>query len=316
MSGGAIAEPVVLLPPAFAAFGARSDAWRTWLERLPRLVRDVMAEWSLSDDGPPTTGEAAIVIPVRTADGAPAVLKVGFPHTEAEQEHLALRLWEGRAAVRLLRADPRRFCLLLERVHHNDLTSLPVLPACEVVASAYARLHVPATPAFRSLTELAGRWSDGLGRLPARGPVPRRYVEQAASLAASFATDPATDGRIVHTDLHYGNVLAADREPWLVIDPKPLSGDPHHEVAPLLWNRWDEIVHTGDVRGAVRARFHTVVDTAMLDEDRARDWVVVRVVVNVLWRLEALQQPGAQRWGAADDDLATRWLAIAKAVQQ
>ena len=133
---------------------------------------------------------------------------------------------------------------------------------------------------------------------------------------AGSAADPATDGRIVHTDLHYGNVLAADREPWLVIDPKPLSGDPHHEVAPLLWNRWDEIVHTGDVRGAVRARFHTVVDTAMLDEDRARDWVVVRVVVNVLWRLEALQQPGAQRWGAADDDLATRWLAIAKAVQQ
>ena len=50
---------------------------------------------------------------------------------------------------------------------------------------------------------------------------------------------------MIHGDLHYENVLAADREPWLAIDPKPMAGDPHYEVAPMLWNRWDEVVASG-----------------------------------------------------------------------
>ena len=106
------------------------------------------------------------------------------------------------------------------------------------------------------------------------------------SLGRAFVTDPATDGTMIHGDLHYENVLAAEREPWLVIDPKPMSGDPHYEVAPLLWNRWDEVVASGDVRRAVRNRFHATIDTAGLDEDRARDWVVVRMVHNAMWCIE------------------------------
>ena len=117
---------------------------------------------------------------------------------------------------------------------------------------------------------------------------------------------------MIHGDLHYENVLAADREPWLVIDPKPMSGDPHYEPAPLLWNRWDEL--EGDIRGGVRRRFHAVIDAAGLDEDRARDWVVVRIVLNAHWAIE-----DAQRADLALDADAQAWItpciAIAKAVQ-
>jgi streptomycin 6-kinase len=146
--------------------------------------------------------------------------------------------------------------------------------------------------------------------MPASAPVPRRYVEQAAALARDLAADPSCDGRLIHTDLHYFNVLAADREPWLVIDPKPLSGDPHYEVAPMLWNRWDEIAATGDIRRAVRRRFHAVVDAAGLDEERARDWVIVRELVNVKWTLENGGPLDPQ-----DRDWITTALAIAKAIQ-
>ena len=72
--------------------------------------------------------------------------------------------------------------------------------------------------------------------------MPSRLVDQAVSLGRDFVTDPAIDSRMIHGDLHYFNVLAADREPWLVIDPKPMAGDPHYEVAPMLWNRWEEVV--------------------------------------------------------------------------
>jgi streptomycin 6-kinase len=123
--------------------------------------------------------------------------------------------------------------------------------------------------------------------------------------------DPASVGRAIHGDLHYDNVLAGEREPWIVIDPKPMSGDPHYEVAPLLWNRWDEIVASGDVRRSIRARFHAVVDTAGLDEARARDWAIVRMVHNALWAIEddpALSDPETT-------DSITTAITIAKAVQ-
>jgi streptomycin 6-kinase len=115
---------------------------------------------------------------------------------------------------------------------------------------------------------------------------------------------------MLHSDLHYANVLAADRADWLAIDPKPISGDPHHELAPMLWNRWEELA--GDVRAGVRRRFHTLVDAAGLDEDRARDWVVVRMMVNARERLA--DPPGTRRVTATDDYLTT-CVTVAKAVQ-
>ncbi len=47
-----------------------------------------------------------------------------------------------------------------------------------------------------------------------------------------FRTLPGSAEREVMlcTDLHAGNVLAAEREPWLVIDPKPYVGDPAYDI--------------------------------------------------------------------------------------
>ncbi|TDO44733.1 streptomycin 6-kinase [Kribbella sp. VKM Ac-2527] len=298
------------IPAGFLAVGSRGPDWAAWLDQLPRRIRDLLDEWALRVDGGTAYGECAVVVPVRTADGEAAVLKVQFPHWEAETEHLALRMWDGAGAVRLFRADPRRFAILMERLESRDLTTIGDLDACEFVGSAYGRLHVPAGPQFRTLSGELKRWVEGLRELPASAPVPHRYVEQAISLGTDFAEDPATDGTLIHTDLHYFNVLAAEREPWLVIDPKPLSGDPHYEVAPLLWNRWDEVTASGDLRFRVRQRFYTVVDAAELDEDRARNWVILRQMLNVLWTLQST---------GTDDllphDWLTRNISIVKAIQ-
>jgi streptomycin 6-kinase len=207
--------------------------------------------------------------------------------------------------VRLLRADPARRALLLERLHQRDLNEVPVLDAIEIVAGLYPRLHLPALPQLRLQTLYIERWTDDLARLPRSAPLPHRLVEQAVSLGRDLVADPASVGTMIHGDLHYENVLAGDRAPWLVIDPKPTSGDPHYEVAPLLWNRWDELC--GNVRDGVRRRFHTTVDAAGLDEDRARDWVVVRMIHNAMWEIEDHEPP--------DDDYLTMCVTIAKAVQ-
>ncbi|GAW49977.1 MULTISPECIES: aminoglycoside phosphotransferase family protein [unclassified Nocardioides] len=302
----------VPIPATFARYAARGPAWADFLDRLPRLLGDLVADWQLTVDGEPAHGHAALVVPVRTRSGRPAALKVGYRHEEAEHESLALQHWHGRGAVQLLRADPHRSALLLERLHAEDLGDLWDVEACEIVAGLYGQLHVPAPPQLRLLPSYAERWARELDALPRDAPLPRRLVEQAAALARDLSRDEASSGRMIHTDLHYANVLAGDRVPWLVIDPKPLNGDPHYEVAPMLWNRWEEIGSARSVRDGVRRRFHTVVDAAGFDERRARDWVVVRMLVNALWRLQ--DPPGTRRL-TADNDHVTRCVAVAKAVQ-
>jgi len=298
--------PALTLPAEVLAFAERGPDWAAFVERLPRLVREVSEEWGLEVDGAPTHGHCSLVVPVRRA-AEPAVLKLAFPDEEGAHEALCLQRLAGAGAVRLLAADPHRPALLLERLHARDLDSLPVLDACEVVADLYGRIHVPAPPQLLPVTTYLDRWTAQLRALPRDAPIPRRLVAQTLSLVADLFTDDGS-GVMLHGDLHYQNVLAGDREPWLVIDPKPMRGDRHYEPAPMLWNRWDEAVGTGNLRVALRRRFHTIVDAAGLDEQLARDWVIVRMVYNAVWELE-------DRPDAPDRDWLTTCIAICKAVQ-
>lgn len=320
MGAGWLCGDVIALPPDVLAFADRGPEWTTFVDALPRTVEELLQAWDLTRDGPAMHGECALVLPVRTDDGTEAVLKVGFVDEETRHEHLTLSTWDGRGAVRMLRADPACGALLLERAGPAALSSLPVLEACEVVAGLYGTLHRPAPRRLVALSSLVARWTEELAAAEATVPAPRRLVQQAVSLGRDLAADPDTDGVAVHTDLHDANVLASRRGgadpdgPWLAIDPKGISGDPHYEPAPLLWNRWDEVLAARDVRFAVRRRFHAVVDAAGLDEDRARDWVVVRMVHNALWAIQDAQRLG-RSLSAEDRDWATVCVTVAKAVQ-
>ena len=283
----------------------RGTHWAAWVDGLPGVVQVLIERWGLHLDGDPTHGHCSLVLPVRTAEGADAMLKVGFPDEESEHEHLALQRWGGHGAVRLLSADPHHGGLLLERLSSTDLSTVSDAEACLFVADLYGRLHIPAMPQLRPLSYFIERWTAELAELGRNAPIPRRLVEQAIALGTELAADRAVADRVIHTDLHYSNVLAAEREPWLVIDPKPVNGDPHYEIAPMLWNRWDEIA--GDVREGVRRRFWMLVDAAGFDEDRARGWVIVRMVYNAMWAWTGDPE--------SDPSRLTRYIAIAKAVQ-
>lgn len=282
----------------------RGPQWASWVAAVPKLTREAMAQWQLTADGTASHGYCSLVLPVRTQAGAAAMLKISFPDDESEHEHLALRRWGGDGAVRLLSADPHRRALLLERLEPTDLSTVSDVEACEIVARLYRRIHVPAMPQLRSLASYLERWNAELAALPRSAPIPHRLVEQALAHCADLLTDPAPM-RVLHTDLHYANVLTAERDPWLVIDPKPVNGDPHYEIAPMLWNRWDELA--GDVRDGVLRRFYTLIDAAGFDEDRARAWVLVRMVHNAMWAL----QDGPR----AEPGWLTTCIALAKAVQ-
>ena len=309
-----MADVTIVLPDGLEEQRELGPDWGRWLDTLPRVFAEVLADWELSRDGDDLWhGFCSLVAPVVTAESIPAVLKISFDgDDESVHEALALQHWRGDGVVRLLRADPHRRALLLERLHRRDLTDVWDLEACEVVAGLYPRIHRPALPQLATVTSYVEKWLDALAGQPRDIPIPHRMVEQALSLGRDLVADPASVGRIIHGDLHYENVLAADREPWLVIDPKPMSGDPHYEPAPMLWNRFDELAD--DVRGGLRRRFHTLVDHAGLDEDRARDWVVVRMVLNANWSVEDAQRVGRSLL-ADEREWITQCIAITKAVQ-
>ena len=259
-----------------------------WLRRLPQLLDNLLAEWGLIPSGPSWSGSCAVVVPVRT-DVGPAALKVSWPHAEVATEHLALRHWDGRGAVRLLRADPRRFALLLERLDPTDLTHVEIDEACEVLGSILSQLSSPALPQTPTLSAYAARLLTSLDAA-APGPLPRRFVEQARHLVRDLANSPSNspssspglDARLLHTDLHYANVLRAERQHWLAIDPKPMAGDPAFEVAPALWNRFDELGTGSSIRWGLRRRLEIICEAAAIDQDRARAWAIVREVDNAL----------------------------------
>jgi len=274
-----------------------------WLLQLPRLVEASLAEWDLTLDGASMHGTCALVVPVRLDDSSPAVLKVTWPHVDAEHEHLALQHWAGHGAVRLLAANPGRWTMLLERLDSDrDLQDEPIDQACQVIGGLLRQLDHPALPQLARLSAEAAHLAESLDAAPPA--IPRRFVEQARAVLTDLVTDDAIDSRMVHTDLHYWNVLAADRQPWLAIDPKPLAVDPAFAVTPALWNRWDEAISSGDLRRHLRRRLAIICEAAGLDEERARSWSIAREVQMALCAVQ-------------DDDAGelTKAIAITKAMQ-
>lgn len=308
------------VPPGLAAQRVLGPAWAAWLDRLPALAAQVAAEWELTLEGPLWHGYCSLVAPVTTRRGRPAVLKLhsDADAEESDHEHLALQRWQGRGAVRLLRADPARRALLLERLERTDLSDHWDEEACTVVAGLYPRLHVPVMPQLRAQSSYVARWAAALRADAREVPVPRRLVDQAVSLARDLCAEPAT--AVVHADLHYANVLLADRdgEPtWVAIDPKPANGDPHYELEPMLRNRFADYSApgaAGSVRDGIRRRFHTLVDVAGFDEARARDWVVVRSVLDAHWAHADARRAGRAPT-ASEREHVTRCITVAKAVQ-
>jgi streptomycin 6-kinase len=273
-----------------------------WADDLPRLLAEVLDEWELQVTGSALTGHTALVLPVLRG-ATPAMVKVGWPHEDALAEPLALRRWAGDGAVRLLAADPSRGALLLEPLDPTqDLEEVPVEEACEVIGGLLARLHVPALP---QLPRLSAGLRRQLERFPRVEPVlPRRMLQRGSALIRAALDDPSVDATLLHTDLHFGNVLAADREDWLAIDPKPLSGHPGWEIAPSLWNRVDEMGTGPALRWSVRQRVEILADRLGLDVDDARRWAVLRLTVEAVW-------------GAIEDDQdqVTRSILLVKALE-
>lgn len=269
-----------------------------WLRTVPGLIDEGLERWELTVDGPPATGWTAIVVPVRRGDEQLA-LKVGWPHPEGTQEHLVLRTWGGRGAVRLTAAEPSRGLLLLERLDATrDLRSEPIDVACRETGLLLRQLNFPAGEPFPCL---APYLQPHLERMADRSAVPRRIVTRTQGLARELLTDDVP-AMLLHTDLHYENVLARPGASWVAIDPKPVVGHPAFELLPLLHNRTDEL-DGRSFRDAMRRRVVIAAEAAGIDVDEAFAWTLLRAGIEVSWAV-----------GMDDPDDVTLFIALTKAL--
>jgi len=261
------------IPARVAANCRKTAERRAWLSRLPDAVAQLTHRWSLKVAAPFDGEEVscAWVAPAVRADGTEAVLKLGMPHMEGQHEMQGLRFWDGDPTVQLLESDDDLDAMLLERCQPGTvLRTLPETEQDGVIALCLRRLwrSPPMAHPFRHLSELTQHWSVETLADSAKWP-DAGLVREGLRLFKQLSADASRDV-LLATDLHAGNVLRAEREPWLVIDPKPFVGDPAYDATQHLFNC--DVRLRADPGGTIR-RF---ADLLGVEEERVRLWTFAR----------------------------------------
>ncbi len=267
----------IVVPDKFAQWRVHVDGddGREWVASLPSHAGRLLAEWHLTlDDAVPLYGAQALVLLV-TRDDRPLVLKLSAPQdATTAQEATGLRAWAGHGVVELLESEPG--ALLLERLDHTrSLHALPVWEAAQVAARLIRTLAIAPLPGVPALPDIAATLAERQRRQG--DPVPGRWLSKARGYAVELRA--AGENVLIHADLHYGNVLAGARHPWLAVDPRPLNGTPEYSIPELMWNRADDLQSASEIRRL----FAFLVEAAGLNPDLARGWVVTRCVDYWLW---------------------------------
>lgn len=237
-----------------------------WLACVPTLLAETATAWGLTPGEPYVAGAAGYAVSADLPDGTQAVLKLTFPHRESEHEADALERWNGDGAVRLLERDDARNALLLERCEPGTFLSDWDGDALGVLIGLLPRLW-KSGDGFTPLADEAEHWAGCLDDVldPRLRDAALHYIRELA---------PTQGGQVlVNQDLHGENVLAARREPWLVIDPKPLVGEREFSAASIV--RSFEFGHS---RRDVLYRLDRVTGELALDRERARGWTIAQTV--------------------------------------
>ncbi|MBH1937124.1 phosphotransferase [Streptomyces sp. AV19] len=274
------------IPEAFARSTAlrEGESGAVWIGELPKILDELLARWECVPDGEVVHGGVGVIVPVRRRDGSAAVVKVSFPHPGNVHEPDAFAAWGGRGAVMLYERDDACFAMLLERAGTATLAEAADGDEVLTVAGRISRrLTVPAPPGLPRLRDRAGLWEARL-----RGDaeelthaLSRRTLDAAVATVRELGRDQPDV--LVHGDLHAGNILRAEREPWLAVDPKGYVGDPAYDGGALFKSRAPALIAATDVRRAVHRTLDVFAEAAELDRERVRRWAQFHAVQAVFW---------------------------------
>ncbi|MCX5213637.1 aminoglycoside phosphotransferase family protein [Kitasatospora sp. NBC_00240] len=269
------------IPAAFARGTVEREGapGAAWIAELPGIVAELTEHWECVPDGEATHGGVGLVVPVRRRAEGATVLKVSFPHPGNAHEPEASAAWGGRGAVLLHERDDQHFALLLERVRTSTLAAVADGDRVATVPGRVCRrLAVPAPPGLPRLRRQADLWEEQLRADSAHlaHALPHRVVDAAVATVRDLGR--VQPDLLVHGDLHARNILRADREPWLAVDPKGYAGDPAYDGGTLLKSRAPALLEADDLRTAAGRILDVFAEAAELDRERVRRWAQLHAV--------------------------------------
>jgi streptomycin 6-kinase len=260
-----------------------------WLKRLPSIIANCAERWSLTIM-PPFTLSYNYVCPAIRSDGTDVILKIGYPDKELFTEIESLKIFNSDGIAKLLDSDDDNGALLLERLKPG--TMLIELDddeeATSIAASVMRKLWKP-VPHEHNFPTIE-RWSLGMKRLRdefdgGTGPFPAALVEKAEKLFDDLIASMG-EPVLLHGDLHHENILAAEREPWLAIDPKGVVGEPAYEVGALLRNPMRRVLGHPAPERLLARRIDQLAADLSLDRQRLIGWGLAQGVLSAWWSYE------------------------------
>jgi streptomycin 6-kinase len=263
---------------------------RAWLERLPAILAECERRWSIKIDAPAANLSFNYVAPARRAGGSRVMVKACSPTGEFSWESEALRLFDGHGMVQLLDADSDDEVMLLEYLSPGTLlrTVEDDEQATSIAASVMRELWRPA-PEHHSFKTVQD-WGKGFTRLRqyydgGHGPFPPALLDEAETLYAELCATMA-EPALLHGDLHHDNILAAERRPWLAIDPKGVIGEPVYETGALLRNSFPGLMSYPQPGRVLARRIDQLAEELGFERTRIRDWAVAQAVLAAWWGIE------------------------------
>lgn len=250
----------------------------------PGYAADVewLRRWRLRAEGDPHTTASSLLIPARTEDGVPVMLKIA--HTDEEVRGAALlAALEGRGVARVLRQDGA--ASLLERATGGrDLVRMVRSgrddEATRIICTAAERIHAASADVLGAesppeLFALPAWFRHLFANADDLGPFHRRGAE----IADALLSDPR-DESVLHGDLHHGNVLDFGPHGWLAIDPKGLLGEGAFDACNVLCNPSHD---RALAPGRLERQFAVVLATTGLEPERLARWLVAWSALSSTW---------------------------------
>jgi streptomycin 6-kinase len=275
--------------------GMFGESGKKWLADLPRIAGEVTAEWALTIEEPYKNLSYHFVAPCIRADGSQAVLKIGFPGEELEffNEVKTLQLYGGDGAIRLLDVDPGRYAMLLEKLTPGESLGKLCLQddaqAVKIAAGILKKLvrEIPEDAGYHLLEN----WINGF-RQAENTEFPADKIKRAQNFYSELTSKKRK--YLLHGDFHHENILSAEREPYLVIDPKGLMGSAGYDAGVFLNNHRNWLEGMPDGQAKLDLAVRQFSETLQIDEDEIRKWAFVQMVLSAWWTFEE----NDERWRA------------------
>jgi streptomycin 6-kinase len=263
---------------------------QAWLDRLPDILADCERRWNITIEPPIPNLSFNYVAPARRAGGARVIVKATSPTGEFGWESEALRLCDGHGMAQLLDAHIDDEVMLLEYLYPGTL--LRGIEDDELATSIAAAVMrdlwrpAPEQHSFKTVQD----WGKGFDRLRQRynggsGPFRPALLEEAETLYAELCASMTTPV-LLHGDLHHDNILAAERRPWLAIDPKGVIGEAAYETGSWLRNPYPGLLNLPQPGRVLARRIDQFAEELGFERARIRDWALAQAVLSDWWGIE------------------------------